>query len=78
MRDPPEYLKPGDVIESEIELLGKIRNRVISYDEAMLEYKKSLHAHEPVVSRGFNSKCNLKKIFNKPTPILDLNPTDST
>lgn len=29
-RSPPEYLKPGDVVESEIELLGKICNKVIA------------------------------------------------
>ncbi|XP_059610664.1 fumarylacetoacetate hydrolase domain-containing protein 2 [Phlebotomus argentipes] len=31
-RDPPEYLKPGDVIESEIEGLGKLTNTVIKDD----------------------------------------------
>jgi len=28
-RNPPEYLKPGDVVECEIELIGKLRNRVV-------------------------------------------------
>ncbi|XP_055699577.1 fumarylacetoacetate hydrolase domain-containing protein 2 [Phlebotomus papatasi] len=28
-RDPPEYLKPGDVIDSEIEILGKMTNPII-------------------------------------------------
>jgi 2-keto-4-pentenoate hydratase/2-oxohepta-3-ene-1,7-dioic acid hydratase in catechol pathway len=27
-RNPPEYLKPGDVVECEIEGIGSIRNRV--------------------------------------------------
>jgi len=27
-RDPPEYLKPGDVIEAEIERIGVLRNPV--------------------------------------------------
>uniref|UniRef100_A0A7G3A797 Putative 4-hydroxyphenylacetate degradation bifunctional isomerase/decarboxylase n=1 Tax=Lutzomyia longipalpis TaxID=7200 RepID=A0A7G3A797_LUTLO len=31
-RNPPEYLKPGDVIESEIESLGKLTNTVIKDD----------------------------------------------
>lgn len=29
-RNPPEFLKPGDVIESEIEGIGKIVNKVIA------------------------------------------------
>lgn len=29
-RNPPEFLKPGDVIESEIESLGKIINKVVA------------------------------------------------
>ncbi|XP_065371966.1 fumarylacetoacetate hydrolase domain-containing protein 2 [Calliphora vicina] len=29
-RSPPEYLKPGDVIESEIQCLGKIINKVVA------------------------------------------------
>jgi len=29
-RNPPEYLKPGDVIESEIEGIGKIINKVVA------------------------------------------------
>lgn len=28
-RSPPEFLKPGDVIDSEIESLGKIKNKVV-------------------------------------------------
>ena len=32
MRNPPEYLKPGDIIESEIECLGKICNRVVKVE----------------------------------------------
>lgn len=28
-RSPPEFLKPGDVIESEIQNLGKIVNKVV-------------------------------------------------
>lgn len=28
-RDPPEYLKPGDVILSEIEGLGQLQNPVV-------------------------------------------------
>jgi 2-keto-4-pentenoate hydratase/2-oxohepta-3-ene-1,7-dioic acid hydratase in catechol pathway len=27
-RTPPEYLQPGDVVESEIEQIGLIRNRI--------------------------------------------------
>lgn len=29
-RSPPEFLKPGDVIDSEIESLGKIKNKVVA------------------------------------------------
>ena len=29
-RNPPEYLKAGDVIESEIEILGKLRNTAVA------------------------------------------------
>lgn len=29
-RNPPEWLKDGDVIESEIENIGKMRNRVVA------------------------------------------------
>ncbi|MCS6910036.1 MAG: fumarylacetoacetate hydrolase family protein [Anaerolineales bacterium] len=29
-RNPPEYLKPGDVVECEIEELGALRNRVVA------------------------------------------------
>lgn len=29
-RKPSEYLKPGDVIDSEVQLLGKLRNTVIA------------------------------------------------
>ncbi|XP_005184350.1 fumarylacetoacetate hydrolase domain-containing protein 2A [Musca domestica] len=29
-RNPPEYLKPGDVIESEIQCLGKLVNKVVA------------------------------------------------
>jgi 5-carboxymethyl-2-hydroxymuconate isomerase len=28
--DPPRFLQPGDVVESEVEGLGKLRNRVVS------------------------------------------------
>lgn len=28
-KNPPQYLKPGDVIESEIEAIGKIINKVV-------------------------------------------------
>ena len=31
-RKPPEYLKPGDVMEMEIEGIGVLRNRVVEYD----------------------------------------------
>jgi 2-keto-4-pentenoate hydratase/2-oxohepta-3-ene-1,7-dioic acid hydratase in catechol pathway len=31
-RNPPEYLKPGDVLESEIENIGKIINKVVQDD----------------------------------------------
>ena len=29
-RTPPEYLQPGDVMESEIEGIGKLRNTVVA------------------------------------------------
>lgn len=29
-RSPPEFLKVGDVIDSEIESIGKIKNKVVS------------------------------------------------
>ncbi|MBF8283048.1 MAG: 5-carboxymethyl-2-hydroxymuconate delta-isomerase, partial [Anaerolineales bacterium] len=29
-RTPPEFLKPGDVVESEVEGIGTIRNRVVA------------------------------------------------
>ena len=29
-RKPAEFLKPGDVIDSEIEGLGKIKNKVVA------------------------------------------------
>jgi len=29
-RTPPEYLKPGDVMETEVEKVGKLRNRIVS------------------------------------------------
>ncbi|XP_058829484.1 fumarylacetoacetate hydrolase domain-containing protein 2A-like [Topomyia yanbarensis] len=29
-RNPPEFLQPGDVIDSEIELIGKIKNNVVT------------------------------------------------
>lgn len=28
-RNPPEFLKPGDVLESEIEGIGKLRNTCV-------------------------------------------------
>lgn len=28
-RNPPEFLKPGDVLESEIEGIGRLRNKVV-------------------------------------------------
>lgn len=28
-RNPPEYLKPGDVVESEIENIGKMVNKIV-------------------------------------------------
>ncbi len=31
-RTPPEFLKPGDVVEAEVEGVGLIRNRVVSVD----------------------------------------------
>lgn len=30
--DPPQYLSPGDVVECEVEHLGRIRNRVIDFE----------------------------------------------
>lgn len=30
-RTPPEYLKPGDILTSEVELVGTLRNRVVDY-----------------------------------------------
>lgn len=29
MRSPAEYLKPGDILESQIEGIGKLRNTVV-------------------------------------------------
>jgi 2-keto-4-pentenoate hydratase/2-oxohepta-3-ene-1,7-dioic acid hydratase in catechol pathway len=29
-RTPPEFLKPGDVMETEVEKIGKLRNRIVS------------------------------------------------
>lgn len=29
-RDPPEYLRDGDIIDSTIEKIGKLRNRAIA------------------------------------------------
>lgn len=29
-RTPPEYLKPGDVMETEVERVGRLRNRIVS------------------------------------------------
>jgi 2-keto-4-pentenoate hydratase/2-oxohepta-3-ene-1,7-dioic acid hydratase in catechol pathway len=29
-RKPPEFLKPGDVMETEVESVGKLRNRIVS------------------------------------------------
>ena len=29
-RTPPEYLKPGDLMETEVEGIGKLRNRIVS------------------------------------------------
>jgi 2-keto-4-pentenoate hydratase/2-oxohepta-3-ene-1,7-dioic acid hydratase in catechol pathway len=29
-RNPPEYLRPGDVMESEVERIGSLRNRIVS------------------------------------------------
>jgi 2-keto-4-pentenoate hydratase/2-oxohepta-3-ene-1,7-dioic acid hydratase in catechol pathway len=28
-RKPPEFLRPGDVVECEIERIGRLRNRVV-------------------------------------------------
>jgi len=33
-RKPPEFLKPGDIMEMEIEGIGVLRNRVVAYEEA--------------------------------------------
>lgn len=33
-RKPPEFLKPGDVMEMEIEGIGTLRNTVVAYEEA--------------------------------------------
>jgi 2-keto-4-pentenoate hydratase/2-oxohepta-3-ene-1,7-dioic acid hydratase in catechol pathway len=30
VRTPPEFLKPGDVMESEVEAIGKLRNRIVA------------------------------------------------
>jgi 2-keto-4-pentenoate hydratase/2-oxohepta-3-ene-1,7-dioic acid hydratase in catechol pathway len=29
-RTPPEFLKPGDVMETEVEGIGTLRNRIVS------------------------------------------------
>jgi 2-keto-4-pentenoate hydratase/2-oxohepta-3-ene-1,7-dioic acid hydratase in catechol pathway len=29
-RNPPEYLRPGDVVECEVEGVGTLRNRVVA------------------------------------------------
>jgi 2-keto-4-pentenoate hydratase/2-oxohepta-3-ene-1,7-dioic acid hydratase in catechol pathway len=29
-RTPPEFLKPGDVMETEVEGIGTMRNRIVS------------------------------------------------
>ena len=29
-RNPPEFLRPGDVMESEVERIGVLRNRIVS------------------------------------------------
>jgi 2-keto-4-pentenoate hydratase/2-oxohepta-3-ene-1,7-dioic acid hydratase in catechol pathway len=29
-RKPPEYLKPGDVMETEVEGIGTLRNRIVA------------------------------------------------
>jgi 2-keto-4-pentenoate hydratase/2-oxohepta-3-ene-1,7-dioic acid hydratase in catechol pathway len=31
-RQPPEFLKPGDVMETEIELIGVLRNRIVTVE----------------------------------------------
>ncbi|HET9782842.1 MAG TPA: fumarylacetoacetate hydrolase family protein [Candidatus Dormibacteraeota bacterium] len=31
-RKPPEFLKPGDVMETEVENVGKLRNRIVAAD----------------------------------------------
>jgi 2-keto-4-pentenoate hydratase/2-oxohepta-3-ene-1,7-dioic acid hydratase in catechol pathway len=28
-RQPPEFLRPGDVVECEVEGIGRLRNRVV-------------------------------------------------
>jgi 2-keto-4-pentenoate hydratase/2-oxohepta-3-ene-1,7-dioic acid hydratase in catechol pathway len=33
-RKPPEFLKPGDIMEMEIEGIGVLRNKVVAYEEA--------------------------------------------
>jgi 2-keto-4-pentenoate hydratase/2-oxohepta-3-ene-1,7-dioic acid hydratase in catechol pathway len=30
IRKPPEYLKPGDIMETEVEGIGLLRNRIVS------------------------------------------------
>ncbi len=37
-RTPPEYLKPGDIVECEVEGIGLIRNRVVLASEAYVTY----------------------------------------
>lgn len=34
-RDPPEFLKPGDVLESEVEGIGRLRNAVAEYKDGV-------------------------------------------
>jgi len=29
-RNPPEYMRPGDLIESEVDRIGMLRNRVVA------------------------------------------------
>jgi 2-keto-4-pentenoate hydratase/2-oxohepta-3-ene-1,7-dioic acid hydratase in catechol pathway len=29
-RNPPEFLKPGDVVECEVQGLGRLRNRIVA------------------------------------------------
>jgi 2-keto-4-pentenoate hydratase/2-oxohepta-3-ene-1,7-dioic acid hydratase in catechol pathway len=33
-RKPPEFLRPGDIMEMEIEGIGVLRNKVVAYEEA--------------------------------------------